>query len=327
MMKILLQAHDLSEEYLRFAAQIGVDGFDIGPAHAATLPGVAESGSVDEAGLRALADRVRRWGLSIQRVAPPRPINYLLGRPGGDLEVDNLCRTLEALARVGVPFMSLPVDDLPIPDELGGYPFYRGYTIGTHRGGYTMAAFDLAVLRERLAAEPPRLTIDPEAHFERCVRLCERLLPIAEAHAIRLILHPSDPPVPDAPFSPERWARILDAVPSPRLGLLYCVGTRHEAGIDVFEDIRYFGERGKIFHVHFRNVRGTLPTNGGYAEVALPDGSMSMFRVVQSLQAVGYTGGLQVDHLPSYAGDNTYQGLAAAYAVAYIKGLLAALEA
>jgi mannonate dehydratase len=32
----------------------------------------------------------------------------------------------------------------------------------------------------------------------------------------------------------------------------------------------------KIFHVHFRNVRGTLPKDGGYDEVMLDDGDMNM---------------------------------------------------
>jgi D-mannonate dehydratase len=112
--------------------------------------------------------------------------------------------------------------------------------------------------------------------FERCVRLYERLVPIAEAHDIRLILHPSDPPLADAPFSPRRWSRILDAVPSSHSGLLYCVGTRYASGVDIEADIRAFGRRGKIFHVHFRNVRGTLLTDSAHEEVALHDGDMNM---------------------------------------------------
>jgi mannonate dehydratase len=73
-------------------------------------------------------------------------------------------------------------------------------------------------------------------------------------------------------------------------------------------------------------VRGSIPTTGGYEEVALGDGDLNMFRVVLALKRAGYAGGLQVDHLPDYAGDSAYRGMAAAYAVGYIKALLAAAE-
>ena len=319
-MKVLLRERDLSEDYVRFAAQIGADGFDV--HNPKNVPGVAEWGYADERGVRALLDKLRRWGLGVYRVAPPDPDNYLLGQPGGDVEVDNLCRTLEALGRAGVPFMSTPLHLV----HLGSNPGHRGAVVGVHRGGYTMHAIDLSAMRRSLAAKPPEFVVDVEAHFERCVRLLERLVPIAEAYDIRLITHPSDPPLPETELSPKRWSKILDAVPSTHSGLLYCVGTRYESGANVYDDIRAFGRRGKIFHVHFRNVRGTLPTHGGYEEVALGDGDMNMFRVLQTLKSVGYDGALQIDHLPRYDGDTTFQGIASAYGVAYVKALLAALE-
>jgi mannonate dehydratase len=154
----------------------------------------------------------------------------------------------------------------------------------------------------------------------------ERLVPIAEGLDIRLIMHPSDPPLPETEFSPLRWSRILDAVPSTHSGLLYCIGTRYESGVNIYDDIRAFGRRGKIFHTHFRNVRGTIPTHGGYQEVALGDGDMNMLRVVQTLRSIGFDGGLQIDHLPRFDGDNAYQGMASAYSVGYVRALLAALE-
>ena len=101
-MKVLLRERDLSDDYVRLAAQIGADGFDIhDPGH---VPGVAERGYADAAGTRALLDRLRRLGLWVYRVAPPTPRRYLLGESGGDQELDDLCRTLAALGRAGVPF-------------------------------------------------------------------------------------------------------------------------------------------------------------------------------------------------------------------------------
>lgn len=333
-MKVLVQAHDFSDDYLRFVAQIGADGVDIGPGAPELLPGIAEQGYADERGVRALLDRMRRWGLELWRIAPPTPARYLLGEAGGDREVDDLCRTLEVLARTGVPLMSMPIGIIPTSRDLDRATPVRGlhghdrhgYVTGVYRGGYTMTAFEMATMRRSLHEAPPTLTVDVDTYFERCVRLYERLVPIAEASSIRLVLHPSDPPLPETPFSPRRWSQILDAAPSSHSGLLYCVGTRYESGVDIEADIHAFGRRGKIFHVHFRNVRGTLPTTGGYEEVALHDGDMNMFRVLLALRRTGYEGGLQVDHLPRYTGDDARGSQAAAYAVGYIKALLAAAE-
>jgi mannonate dehydratase len=321
MMKVLLRERDLSDEYLRFASQVGLDGFDIHTPE--NIPGVAEQGYADERRLKELLDRLRRYGLSVYRVNPLTPRKYLLGQAGGDAEIDLLCRHLEVLGRCGVPFMSTPV-------HLGN-PGRRGGVKPVHRGGYTMWAFSADAMRRRLAAEPPNedIDVDPDrvqAHFERCVRMYERLVPIAEAYDIRLIMHPSDPPLPEAHFSPLRWSQMLDAVPSRHSGLLYCIGTRMESGVDIARDILAFGRRGKIFHTHFRNVRGTIPTHGGYEEVALGDGDTNMFRVLQALRSIGYDGGLQLDHMPHYLGDDGFQGQASAYAVGYAKALLAALE-
>lgn len=320
-MKVLLRDRDLSDDYIRFAAQIGCDGFDIHNEN--NLPGVAERGYADAPGVRALVRKLQSSGLGVYRVAPPTPTSYLLGQSGGDVEVDNLCRTLEALGKAGVPFMSMPLHLV----HLGSNRAYKGFVNRVHRGGYTMHGFELSEMRRSLEANPPELVVDVEAHFERSVKLYERLLPIAEAYNIRLILHPSDPQLPDTEFSPRRWSQILDAVASPLVGLLYCCGTRYETGVNIFDDIRAFGRRGKIFHVHFRNVRGTIPTTGGYEEIALNDGDMNMFSVLRTLRSIGYDGAIQIDHLPHYDGDNSFQGMASAYAVAYVKALLVALEA
>jgi len=57
--------------------------------------------------------------------------------------------------------------------------------------------------------------------------------------------------------------------------------------VDIYDQIRLFGRRGKIFHVHFRNVRGTIPSAGEYEEVALDDGDMDMFQILKTLKDVG----------------------------------------
>ena len=118
--------------------------------------------------------------------------------------------------------------------------------------------------------------------------------------------------------------RTLDAFPSKYNGLLYCIGTRHEAGGTklVLDEINHYGKMGKIFYVHFRNVRGSLPSAGGFEEVLLDDGDMNMFEILLALKRIGYDGALSPDHYPNIEG-----GHSASYSVGYIKALLTALSA
>ncbi len=317
-MKVMVRQMDLSDEYIRFAQQIGADGIDI--HNAESIPGFAEQFYPDKEGLAAIQRRIETAGMKIYRVAPPELNKFLLDEPGGEEELDNVCKTIPILGELGIPFMSTPIHVAPNPGHRGGGPT-------TFRGGYTMYGFDVDKMDKSLAADPlPPLDMD--AHFQRMVEVLKRLVPLAENYNVKLITHPSDPPLGTTSISPRRWAAlVLDEVPSDHNGLLYCIGTRYESGVDILEDIRFFGHKGKIFHTHCRNVRGQIPTAGGYEELAMDDGDMNMFKVLQALRDVGFEGGLQVDHVPEYSGDDANRRIAWAYAVGYIKATIAALYA
>ena len=154
-------------------------------------------------------------------------------------------------------------------------------------------------------------------------------MPIAEEYDIKLAIHPSDIPLPDTPFGTLGFHRVIDAFPSPNVGYLYCCGTRAEAGglPLVLDEIQNYGRKGRIFMVHFRNVRGSLATAGGYEETLLDDGDMNMFKIVQALEEVGFDGCLNPDHIFPLEGDGSDAGGALAYSVGYIKALSAALAA
>ena len=322
-MKILVRQGDLSDDYLRFLQQIGADGIDV--HNAESIPGFAENGCPDLEELRLLKRRVNGFSLDLLRVTPAEPERYLLGEPGGDEQLEQLVRAVEVIGQVGIPFMSMPVHLSQTPGHHHFNPAYRGSYTKVHRGGYRMGGFDAERMRKSIL-EAPLEPVSIEAHWDRCVRMYERLVPVAEACDVRLIIHPSDPPLAETEFSPQRWTEIIEVFPSAHSGLLYCIGTRYEAlGDDVFDDIRHWGGKGKIFHTHFRNVQGTVPS-GGYAECALDDGDMNMLTVLQTLREVGFDGGLQLDHLPAYAGD-AEQRAAAAYAVGYARAMVKALEA
>lgn len=117
----------------------------------------------------------------------------------------------------------------------------------------------------------------------------------------------------------EDAARNL-GVATTRMGMCLCVGCWLEGGDlmgkDVLETIHYFGERNKLFKVHFRNVDAPLPH---FVETFMDGGYMDMYKVMKALQEVNFNGVAIPDHIPRMAGG---RGVATAYTIGYMKALL-----
>lgn len=315
-MKVLLRQCDLSDEYVRFAQQIGADGIDI--HNAESIPGFMEQGFPDKEALRSIKQRINDAGMGLYRIAPPDdPCNFMLGNPGGERDLENLAKTIEILGELAIPFLSTPFN-FENPGHRGSVPVVK-------RGGYRMHGFSVDKMTEAEAREPwhPRVSIGD--FWQRAIELLQALVPVAERCDVKLITHPSDPPLSSAHLSPQRWTDLMEAVPSTHNGLLYCVGTRYESGVNICEDIRFYGRKGWIFHTHLRNVKGQIPTFGGYQEVAMDDGDMDILEVLETLHEVGFEGGLQLDHMPTFDADGENRMIAWGYTVGYVRALLASL--
>ena len=343
MMRIAVgNTHDLSDSYLRFVTQLGVDCIDFGSG--VWMPGVAEQGYPDLDKVLQLRRRLQSWGLDFNRVTlPDITEDFMLDRDDAECELDNTANAMRVFAEAGVPIARQRMEGDTFNHLLRGYR-------SVHRGGYLgsghtklngrphpASAEELRAMRvhvwDATSTEPPEAE-ELERWWEHFTRVYERLVPIADETGIKLVMHPSDVPLPDAPFGGLGFHRIIDAFPSPNVGYLYCCGTRAEAGglPLVLDEIHNYGRKGRIFMVHFRNVRGSMATAGAYEETALDDGDMNMFKIIQALDSVGFDGCINPDHIPTIQGDYadgmtgdqvSYQGLA--YAVGYIKALLAAL--
>ena len=106
-------------------------------------------------------------------------------------------------------------------------------------------------------------------------------------------------------------------------GLKFCVGCFSEMDVDVAEEVRYFGSRGKIFFVDFRNVRGTADS---FSETFPDDGKENMFEVMKALWETGYDGAISPDHALRIAGDAEGRRQYWAYAIGHMRGLLQGLD-
>ena len=172
--------------------------------------------------------------------------------------------------------------------------------------------------------------VEADEMWERLEYFLTRIVPVAEEAGVRLALHPHDPPTPylrgEARIlnSFEGMKRLVELVPSEVNGLNFCQGTVAEMGIDVIGAIRYFGERDKLNHVHFRNVKGSVPR---FDESFVDDGDTDMLEAVRAYHEVGYRYAMMPDHTPHIAGDSPYGHRGRAYAIGYMRALMQAVGA
>jgi mannonate dehydratase len=121
----------------------------------------------------------------------------------------------------------------------------------------------------------------------------------------------------------QRSAGGGEEIPSKNSGITFCQGTIAEMGVDVLEEIRYFGKLGKIFLVHFRGVRGKVPQ---YTEVFLDEADLNMARVMKTYQEAGYDGPFVTDHTPRVEGDSPWGHRGRSFSLGYIRALVQAVN-
>jgi mannonate dehydratase len=318
--------HDDSDEVLTVLAALGVNHI------CSRLPSATfdDSWSVD--GLSRLRERIESFGIALDAV--PLPLssseiskaenpNILLGKsPGRDREIDDICQMIRNAARAGIPCLKYNLTLLGVVRTAST----RG------RGGATYSTF----VYDQARADPPLTQAGPvsdEVYWERITYFLERVLPVAQEYKVKMACHPQDPAMPrDKGFrgvktvlgSVDGLKRFAAISPSPYHGFNFCQGTVSEMlekpGEEIFDVIRYFGSRGRIFNVHFRNIRGGFLN---FQETFIDDGDVDMLKALRVYKEVGFSGMMMPDHVPRIDGDA--RGLQAfAYAFGYIKALIAA---
>jgi mannonate dehydratase len=254
--------------------------------------------------------------------------DIVLNLPGRDAKIEAYKQHLRNLAAAGIPYTTYAHMGNGIwssPRETSRGASARAFDLN-HRamGNWDGRAYDLPLSHGRVFSQDE--IWDNYTYFIRAVA------PLAEELGVLIGIHPDDPPqpmlggVPRCIFSSfDGYRRALEIAGSPNVGMCLCVGCWLEGGPlmgrGVLETIRYFGEQGKIFKVHFRNVDAPLPH---FVETFLDNGYMDMRKVMLALQQVNYNGILILDHIPQIVNNNQ---ISAAYTIGYIQALLAGVTA
>jgi mannonate dehydratase len=328
LMKVGTQ-HGDSDAILRVLAGFGVNHI------CSRLPSVRldEKWSVES--LSRFREHVESFGTTLEMMPLPMSSNdisrfelpnIMLGKSADrDREIDDVCQMIRNTARAGIPSLKYNMTFLGVVRTES--------TKGRGGAAYSTFVYDKAKQDPPLTAAGP---INEDVYWERITYFLNRVVPVAAEYKVRLACHPQDPGMPRGRGfqgvetvlgSVDGLKRFVSIAESPYHGLNFCQGTVAEMlekpGEQIFDVIRWFGSRKKIFNVHFRNIRGRFLD---FQETFIDDGDVDMLKAMRVYKDVGYDGMMMPDHVPRIEGDaNEAQGFA--FAFGYIKALIAAVSA
>ena len=298
--------HSIADDVLRVMASLGVNHV------CGSLPSrrLDEAWSVES--LTKTRERVESFGIKLDMLPLPLSSSYItraenpeimLGKsPERDRQIDDICQMIRNVAKAGIPALKYNMTILGVVRTES--------TPGRGASMYSTFVYDKAK-QEPPLTEAGRVT--EEIFWDRITYFLKRVVPVAEEYKVKLACHPHDPGMPrDKGFrgvnrvlgNVDGLKRFIQINPSKYHGLNFCQGTvaemLKEPGKEIYDVIRYFGSRDKIFNVHFRNIKGTFLN---FQETFPDDGDVDMLRALRVYKDTGYDGMIMPDHVPSIAGD------------------------
>lgn len=347
-----LYRHQLDEEHYRFARQAGcthlvIHLVDYFRSARSNRPGDQPVG--DDQGWGLAGDPARLWtvdelvalrrginaaGLELEAVENFDPAHWhdvLLDGPRKREQLEQIKTLIRNVGAAGIPIL--------------GYNFSIAGVAGRVKGRFARGEAEAVGMDGPFDRPLPNgmvwnMVYDPhappgavpsatsEALWSRLQEFLDAVVPVAEEAGVTLAAHPDDPPMPTVRgqprlvYQPHLYQRLLDARPSPRNALEFCVGTLAEMTEgDVVAAVDQYSRQGKIAYVHLRNVHGKVPV---YRETFIDDGDVDILRVLRVLQGNGYNGVLIPDHAPQMSCAAPWHA-GMAYALGYIRAGLQAL--
>ena len=327
-MHVGAQRSPTNVEILQFLKRHGVNNCCGYPPH----PG--ERGHWLREDLEKTRDLCESEGVSLDMVALPFLASshidresrgaIMLGQsPERDKDIDDIHKMIQGCAEAGIPAFKYNMSILGV--------LRTERTPG--RGGSSYSTWRL----DEATPDPPLTRagrVNEEEAWERITYYLDRVIPVAAEYKIRAACHPHDPGVPPEGYqgvarvlgTPEGLYRFMGIQESPYHGFNLCVGTTAEMlqdpATEIHDVLRRIGGAGKLFNIHFRNIRGKRDS---FQEVYPDEGDMNMVEVARTLWEVDYPYMVMPDHMPRHPDDpNGRQAFA--YGFGYIKGVLQTLR-
>lgn len=312
---------DPSDEQLMLAAQMGCSGVVVpSPPFGQGLLWPYED-------LLRLRQRVESFGLRLEAIQNTRLDLFdqiRLAGPDRDKQLEDFITSIRNLGRAGIPIFSYNWR----PNRL-----YRTGHVET-RGGARVTAFDVAKVKDLPLSHGREYAADEL--WDTFTYFVKKVMPVAEEAGVKLGHHPDDPPLPNGPHiggmprifsSFEGFKRGMEIANSPNWGLLFCMGCWSEMGGNeyVLNGLRFFGERNKLFYIHFRDVQGIGDV---FNECFIGDGQLDLTAAMRLLKEVNFTGCLIDDHVPHMEGDGDrgWGTRGRLFATGYLQGMLRAVN-
>ena len=284
--------------------------------------------------LQAMRDRFDRYGIDLEMIHIPLGSRSAFVNAAGaiflgpsderDRQIERVCETVRMAAAAGLRGLNY---NITLLGHLRTEPRYG-------RGGAKLSSFELDKLDQSLGTFEGGAA-DEDTMWERIDHWLANIMPVAEEYRIQMACHPSDPgigygveyrDVARVLGMVNGFKKLIELYDSPYNGLNFCIGCMAESlenpRADIYDVIRYFGERGKLFNIHFRNINGGL---GDFVEVFPDEGDVDMLKALRTLKEVGYRYMIMPDHVPGISGAEPQQ-VGFAYTYGYIHALLQAVN-
>lgn len=348
-----LYRHMLTRENFQFARQAGathlvvhlVDYFKAGAHNPAdnqptgTELGWGRAGDPNrlwtEEELTTLTRGAAAEGLKIEAIENFDPAHWhdvLLDGPKRAVQIEGIKTMLRRIGRAGIPIMGYNFSLAGVCGRVTG-PFARGGAMSVGVNGSLDVPMPNGMVWNMVydpgapAGVVPSVT--PDELWDRLKRFLDEVLPVAVEAGVKLAAHPDDPPLPTMRgqprlvYQPAMYQRLLDLNPHPANALEYCLGSLAEMTEgDVYEATASYAAQGRLAYVHFRNVRGKVPS---YRETFVDDGDIDMLRIIGILKDKGYDGVLIPDHTPQMTCAAPWHA-GMAYAMGYMRAALQACK-
>ncbi|QGQ94551.1 mannonate dehydratase [Paenibacillus psychroresistens] len=278
--------------------------------------------SVDYMDLLHMKKRYEDFGLKLEVFEPGLEWQIhktRLGIAGREEEIAMFKTLIRHMGTLGVPVLCY--------NFMAVFNWIRTSVSVPERGGAYVTGYDHSLMKDAPITDAG--TISEDQLWENLRYFMKEVVPVAEQAKVKLALHPCDPPL--SPIrgiariitSADAMQQAIDLVPSEYNGVTFCQGTFATAGENIPQTIERFGKSGKIFYIHFRDIRGTAES---FTETFHDNGQTDMFAAIQAYKAAGFDGAVRVDHVPTMAGESNqdpgYESMGRLYALGYLRGLL-----